>query len=165
MMLAAKFIAFDLETTGLEAAKNEIIEFGAIKFTVEVKNGMVVPKKLGEFESFVKPNMLIPDEATRVNGITNAMVENALGKRDLSICTERRDSDIWVRVSDAGPGMSTELMERAFEPLFTTKVHGMGLGLSICRNIIRAHGGQITASRNDTRGMTFAFALPACPCA
>lgn len=77
MILPAKFIAFDLETTGLEAAKNEIIEVGAVKFTVEVKNGMIVPKKLGVFESFAKPNMLIPDEASRINGITNAMVENA----------------------------------------------------------------------------------------
>ena len=73
----AKFIAFDLETTGLEAAKNEIIEFGAIKFTVELKGGMLVPKKLGEFQSLVKPNMLIPEESTRIHRITNAMVESA----------------------------------------------------------------------------------------
>jgi DNA polymerase III epsilon subunit family exonuclease len=73
----AKFIAFDLETTGLEAAKNEIIEFGAIKFTVEMKGNMLVPKKIGEFQSLVKPNMLIPEEATKINHITNAMVETA----------------------------------------------------------------------------------------
>jgi len=77
MNLFAKFVAFDLETTGLEAAKNEIIEVGAVKFTVELKQGMLVPKKVGEFQSFVKPNMLIPSDATRINGITNAMVENA----------------------------------------------------------------------------------------
>jgi len=77
MNFPSKFIAFDLETTGLENSKNEIIEFGAVKFTVEVKGGVIVPKKLGEFQSFVKPNMLIPDDATRVNGITNAMVEDA----------------------------------------------------------------------------------------
>jgi DNA polymerase III subunit epsilon len=77
MNLYSKFIAFDLETTGLEADKNEIIEIGAVKFTVEMKGGMLVPKKLSEFQSFVKPNMLIPEEATRVNHITNAMVDDA----------------------------------------------------------------------------------------
>ncbi len=77
MIQYAKFIAFDLETTGLEAAKNEIIEFGAIKFTVEMKGNMLVPKKIGEFQSLVKPNMLIPEEATKINHITNAMVETA----------------------------------------------------------------------------------------
>jgi len=77
MMLPSKFIAFDLETTGLESSKNEIIEVGAVKFTVEVKGGMLVPKKLGEFQSFVKPGMLIPEEATKINGITNSMVDNA----------------------------------------------------------------------------------------
>lgn len=77
MNLFAKFIAFDLETTGLEASKNEIIEIGAVKFSVELRNGMIVPKKLGEFQTLVKPNMLIPDEATKINHITNAMVESA----------------------------------------------------------------------------------------
>jgi len=77
MNMYSKFIAFDLETTGLEVDKNEIVEIGAVKFTVEVKGGMILPRKLGEFQSFVKPNMLIPEEATRVNHITNAMVENA----------------------------------------------------------------------------------------
>ena len=72
-----KFIAFDLETTGLSKDKDEIIEIGACKFTVELRNGRIEPKLLGEFETFVKPNMLIPEEATRVNHITDKMVENA----------------------------------------------------------------------------------------
>ncbi|HSQ42953.1 MAG TPA: 3'-5' exonuclease [Fibrobacteraceae bacterium] len=82
-MIFAKFIAFDLETTGLEAAKNEIIEFGAVKFTVENKNGTITPKKIGEFQSLVKPNMLIPEQATHINGITNAMVESAPPVQDV----------------------------------------------------------------------------------
>jgi DNA polymerase-3 subunit alpha (Gram-positive type) len=70
-------VAFDLETTGLDNKKDEIIEIGAVKFTVETKAGRVVPKLLSEFETFVKPNMLIPAEASSVNHITDAMVENA----------------------------------------------------------------------------------------
>lgn len=75
--LPPKFVAFDLETTGLSNQKDEIIEIGAVKFTVETKAGKVVPKNLGEFNMLVKPNMLIPEEASSVNHITNAMVENA----------------------------------------------------------------------------------------
>jgi DNA polymerase-3 subunit alpha (Gram-positive type) len=70
-------VAFDLETTGLLCQKDEIIEIGAVKFTVETKAGRVVPKLISEFETFVKPNMLIPAEASSVNHITDAMVENA----------------------------------------------------------------------------------------
>ena len=77
MNMQAKFIAFDLETTGLSPKTDQIIEFGAIKFTVEKKNGMMVPKILGEFESLVNPNMMIPPQATRVNNITDDMVANA----------------------------------------------------------------------------------------
>lgn len=75
--LPPKFVAFDLETTGLVNQKDEIIEIGAVKFTIETKAGRVVPKLISEFETFVKPNMLIPAEASSVNHITDAMVENA----------------------------------------------------------------------------------------
>ena len=75
--LPPKFVAFDLETTGLDNKKDEIIEIGAVKFTVETKNGKVVPKLLSEFETFVKPNMLIPAEASNVNHIYDKDVENS----------------------------------------------------------------------------------------
>lgn len=76
-MFFSKFVAFDLETTGLVPQKDEIIEIGAVKFTVKVENGQVVPQKIKDFQTLVKPNMMIPAEATRVNHITDKMVENA----------------------------------------------------------------------------------------
>jgi DNA polymerase-3 subunit alpha (Gram-positive type) len=76
-MFFSKFVAFDLETTGLVPQKDEIIEIGAVKFTVKVENGQVVPQKIKDFQTFVKPNMMIPAEATRVNHITDKKVENA----------------------------------------------------------------------------------------
>jgi len=75
--LPPKFVAFDLETTGLNNQKDEIIEIGAVKFTVETKGGKVVPKLISEFDTLVKPNMMIPEEASSVNHITDKMVENA----------------------------------------------------------------------------------------
>lgn len=77
MMPMAQFVAFDLETTGLETSKNEIIEVGGVKFVLEVQGTGVTAKIQDTFESLVKPSMLIPEEATRINKITNEMVENA----------------------------------------------------------------------------------------
>ena len=72
-----KFVAFDLETTGLNFQKDEIIEIGAVKFSVEVKNGKVIPKLEKEFETFVKPNQMIPAEASKVNNIFDKDVQDA----------------------------------------------------------------------------------------
>jgi two-component system sensor kinase FixL len=65
-----------------------------------------------------------------------------------------------VSVSDTGSGISEEVRGRLFEPFMTTKKEGMGVGLSICRTIVEAHGGSISASSNEGLGATFAFTLP-----
>jgi len=65
-----------------------------------------------------------------------------------------------VTVSDTGSGISDEVLPRLFEPFMTTKKDGMGVGLSICRTIVEAHGGSIWAQNNDGPGATFAFTLP-----
>lgn len=70
-------VAFDLETTGLSSTKDEIVEVGAVKFTFGKVAGKLDIVEKGIFESFVKPDRHIPEEATRVNHITDAMVENA----------------------------------------------------------------------------------------
>jgi DNA polymerase III subunit epsilon len=71
------FVAFDVETTGLDAEKNRIIELAGVKFTFEDNAGKLVVKVLDRFESLVKPDMRIPEDATRINHITNEMVEDA----------------------------------------------------------------------------------------
>jgi C4-dicarboxylate-specific signal transduction histidine kinase len=68
---------------------------------------------------------------------------------------------ILVAVRDSGVGLSPEGIARVFEAFYTTKPEGMGMGLWICRSIIEAHGGQLTAQPNDGRGATFQFVLPA----
>ena len=65
-----------------------------------------------------------------------------------------------VRVTDSGPRVDPRVVERMFQPFFTTKSSGMGMGLSICKTIIEAHGGQLTASANNPHGMEFQIILP-----
>jgi signal transduction histidine kinase len=65
-----------------------------------------------------------------------------------------------VTVADTGPGLEADDPDRLFEAFFSTKAEGMGMGLSICRSIIEAHGGRIWASNNGARGSVFSFTLP-----
>jgi signal transduction histidine kinase len=67
---------------------------------------------------------------------------------------------VLVAVRDWGPGLAPEHLERLFEAFYTTKPDGMGMGLSICRSIIEAHGGRLWASANPAGGAVFQFTLP-----
>jgi two-component system sensor kinase FixL len=64
-----------------------------------------------------------------------------------------------VRISDTGPGLAPEVLDRLFQPFVTTKAEGMGVGLSICRTIIEAHGGEISAFNRPEGGAVFRFTL------
>jgi two-component system sensor kinase FixL len=66
-----------------------------------------------------------------------------------------------VSVADTGSGIAPELMSQLFQPFVTNKRHGMGVGLSICRTIVEAHGGQITVELNPGDGTIFRFTLRA----
>jgi signal transduction histidine kinase len=70
------------------------------------------------------------------------------------------DSGIMVAVADSGKGIASQDVDRIFNPLFTTKSDGMGMGLSICRSIIEAHEGQLWVAGNRPRGAVFQFVLP-----
>jgi PAS domain S-box-containing protein len=103
-----------------------------------------------------------------VNLILNAieaMNATTEGPRKLLIRTEMADSDaVLVAITDSGPGLSPASLERLFDPFYTTKSGGLGIGLSICRSIIEAYGGRLWVSANQPRGAIFQFTVPAKGC-
>jgi len=92
----------------------------------------------------------------------HAMTSGDREKKYLTIATglDQGDETLFVEVADTGPGLSDEHLNRVFQPFFTQKPGGLGLGLSISRSIIEAHAGKMGVVRNAEGGLTFKFALP-----
>jgi signal transduction histidine kinase len=90
-----------------------------------------------------------------------AMGSSEAKPRDLWISTEQNHTGVLVAVRDSGPGLDPSRLERVFDAFYTTKSSGMGMGLSICRSIIDAHGGRLWAEANEPCGAIFQFTLPA----
>jgi two-component system, LuxR family, sensor kinase FixL len=90
-----------------------------------------------------------------------AMAECVEGDRTVTVRTRNTTAKtVHVSVQDTGPGLRDDTQELVFEPFYTTKPDGMGMGLSISRSIIEAHGGVIWVANNPARGTTFHFTLP-----
>jgi C4-dicarboxylate-specific signal transduction histidine kinase len=97
-----------------------------------------------------------------MNGI-QAMANIADRPRELLIRSKQDEADqVVVAVQDLGSGIDPEIADKLFSPFLTTKPNGMGMGLSICRSIIEAHGGRVWAARNSGPGTTFNFTLETC---
>ena len=80
--------------------------------------------------------------------------------RELQISTAAdAPNSVVVAVRDNGPGFDAAMVDRLFEPFYTTKPGGIGMGLSICHSIIEAHGGRLWAVANEPRGAVFQFNL------
>jgi signal transduction histidine kinase len=94
-----------------------------------------------------------------INAI-EAMRDVGEEERELLISTHNEPDGVSVEVRDSGPGFAPAALERVFEAFYTTKSGGLGLGLSICRSIIEAHNGQLSAIPNVPRGASFQFVLP-----
>jgi signal transduction histidine kinase len=96
-----------------------------------------------------------------VQNAVDAMGEVPPPKRRIDVRTDKYEPDgVEVAVSDVGPGIPRDKLQRLFESFYTTKKEGMGLGLSIARSIIEAHRGRLWAENRDGGGATFRFFLP-----
>ncbi|WP_440588134.1 AAA family ATPase [Bradyrhizobium genomosp. I (2014)] len=136
-----------IELTQTEAARNGV----SIKTAFADRLPMVIGDRV-ELQQVTLNLILNAIEA--MSGITE-------GKRELLIRTGRADAEsILVSIADSGPGLSPEGLARLFEPFYTTKPSGLGVGLSICRSIIISQGGRLWAAANVPRGAVFHFTLP-----
>ena len=140
-----------------------ILEVIALTRGEVVKNGVSVETQLAEGLPLIQGDRVQLQQVI-LNLIINAveaMSGVSEGARELLISTAKAASDgAVVAVRDSGPGLAPANLERFFEAFYTTKPSGLGMGLSICRSIIEAHGGQVWASSNDGPGTTFQFSLP-----
>jgi C4-dicarboxylate-specific signal transduction histidine kinase len=102
-----------------------------------------------------------------INLVTNAcdaMADMPRAARALTIRTELDGDDVvLISVCDAGTGIAEGKLEQVFEPFFSSKANGMGLGLSISRTIVNAHGGKLRAEHSPVRGAMFHLMLPVSP--
>ncbi|MFS8981059.1 ATP-binding protein [Cupriavidus necator] len=129
-----------------------------------MKNSVTVRMELAEDLPLVRGDRVQLQQAM-LNLILNAIEAMSAiddGPRELTISTGKDEpSAVLVTVRDSGPGVAPENIERVFEPFCTTKAGGMGMGLSICRSIVQAHGGTLRLSANVPRGAVFQFTVPA----
>jgi C4-dicarboxylate-specific signal transduction histidine kinase len=112
---------------------------------------------------------LIEGERIQLQQVLMNLILNAIeamsaldhGARELQICTKVDPAQsVLVMVRDTGPGLDRATAERLFQPFYTTKRDGMGMGLAICRSIIEAHGGRLWVTSNEPHGATFHFTIP-----
>ena len=144
----------------LNEAINEVIVLARSAIT---KNGVSVQTRLTEGSLPVQVDRVQVQQVV-LNLILNAveaMASVEAGARELLISTKQNETNgIVVAVSDSAPGIDPENLDRVFEAFYTTKSSGVGMGLSICRSIIEAHGGRLWADANKPRGAVFQFTLP-----
>src|SRR5215468_8657157 len=143
----------------LNAAINEVI---VLAQSVTARNGVSVQTRLADG--------LLPVLGDRVqlqqvvlNLVLNAaeaMSSVEEGARELVISTEQDQAGVLVAVRDSGPGIDLAHLDRVFDAFYTTRSSGTGMGLSICRSIIHAHGGKLWVGANQPRGAAFQFILP-----
>jgi PAS domain S-box-containing protein len=148
------------EGLGINKAVLEVI---ALTGREVVKNGVSVRTQLAEGLPLVQADRVQLQQVI-LNLIINAveaMSGVGEGSRELLISTGRDLlNGVLVSLRDSGPGLDPASLEHLFDAFYTTKSSGMGMGLSICRSIVEAHGGRIWAGANEPRGAVFQFSLP-----
>jgi PAS domain S-box-containing protein len=145
------------------AINDAILEVIALTRTEVANNSVSVRTQLAEGLSRIQGDR-IQLQQVLVNLIINAieaMRDVGEEERELLIISRNEPDGVSVEVRDSGLGFAQATVDRVFEAFYTTKPSGLGLGLSICRSIIEAHGGRLWASANLARGASFQFALPA----
>lgn len=142
---------------------------GAIREVIELTRGEVVKNGVSLNAEFADGLPLIEGDRVQLQQVVLNLIVNAAqamgtvadGARELLLTTREVEANVLlVAVRDSGPGLDAAHLERIFDPFYSTKPGGLGMGLSICRSIIEAHGGRLWAGPNEPRGAVFQFSLP-----
>jgi len=142
-----------------------ILEVIALSRDEITKNGISMWTQLAEALSPIEGDRVQLQQVI-LNLIVNAVeaLSSVRGPRELTICTAEGQPDgVHVAIRDSGPGIDPATLEHVFEAFYTTKSGGLGMGLSISRSIMEAHGGRLWATANAPCGASFEFTLPAHP--
>jgi two-component system sensor kinase FixL len=133
-----------------------------------VTSALALPEASGvEIARTVPYALYVLADRIHIEQVFSNLLRNACqameGRADRRIAIEATEAgeEIVVRIVDNGPGLTVEAMDHIFEPLFTTRETGLGLGLAICKTIVEAHGGRIWAEPAAGGGAAFNVALPA----
>jgi C4-dicarboxylate-specific signal transduction histidine kinase len=149
-----------LDSVDLNEALREVIE---LIYAEALDNRVSVRTQLAD------GLLLIHGDRVQLQQVILNLILNAVqamgavtnGTREVLIATSQTEpNEVCLGVQDTGPGLSAETLPRLFEPFYTTRPGGMGMGLAICRSIIEAHGGRLWATRCEPRGALFQFTIP-----
>ncbi len=140
----------------------------AILEVIALTHGEAVKNSVSLQTQLAAGLLLIQGDRVQLQQVILNLIVNAVeamsgvseGSRELLISTGKDSSGVLVAVQDSGPGLNPKSFDRLFDAFYTTKPGGMGMGLSICRSIVEAHGGRIWASRTAGPGATVQFTLP-----
>jgi signal transduction histidine kinase len=150
---------FALEPLDLSDAAREVIELYSNDLQ---RNGITVEDALADDLPHVMGDRIQLQQVI-MNLLRNASDSMSAVEdrpRKLTVGTDRDDDSVRVTVRDTGVGLDPENVKQVFNPFFTTKDGGMGIGLSVSRSIVDSHHGRIWAAPNDDLGSTFAFSIP-----
>jgi two-component system sensor kinase FixL len=157
-----EFVARGESERHIESLPKLIEEASALALVGAKERGIRVAFKFDPNAAFVLADR-IQIQQVLLNLIRNAIeAMQDHPRRELVVATmPAQDGSVEVSVRDTGPGIAPEIAAHLFQPFMTTKKHGMGVGLSICRTIVEAHGGKIQAASPPGEGTTFRFTLRA----
>jgi PAS domain S-box-containing protein len=140
-----------------------VLEVVALTRSEAKKNKVDVQMQLAEGLPVVQGDR-VQLQQVLLNLIINAieaMSASEAGSRRLLISSAKSEpNDVSIEVQDSGPGLPVASVEQIFQAFYTTKPAGLGMGLSICRSIVEAHGGKLRAAAGDPTGAIFTFTLP-----
>jgi C4-dicarboxylate-specific signal transduction histidine kinase len=142
----------------------------AVREVIELTRGEALKNGVSVNTKFANGQPIVTGDRVQLQQVVLNIILNALqamgadseGPREVLITTSQTElNNLCIGVQDTGPGLSLEALSRLYEPFYTTKPNGMGMGLAICRSIMEAHGGRLWVTACQPHGALFQFTIPA----